>query len=118
LRACPTSGSLLVDHRATSRGVYETGRGSKERPPLDWKSAQWLPVYLIGLGIISWQGQFSGGAVAAPVNTGNIPFWWDMLVVAIFSLIIYYWAMTASLSRAEMLDLVGRQSGPVEHVGH
>ena len=27
LRACPTSGSLLVDHRATSDGVYETGRG-------------------------------------------------------------------------------------------
>ena len=25
LRACPTSGSLLVDHRATSDGVYETG---------------------------------------------------------------------------------------------
>ena len=35
----------------------------KQRPPLDWKSAQWLPVYLIGMGIISWQGQFSGGAV-------------------------------------------------------
>jgi hypothetical protein len=27
LRACPTSGSLLVDHRATSDGVYETGGG-------------------------------------------------------------------------------------------
>jgi hypothetical protein len=27
LRACPTSGSLLVDHRATSDGVYETGWG-------------------------------------------------------------------------------------------
>ena len=31
-----------------------------QRPPLDWRSAQWLPVYLIGMGIISWQGQFSG----------------------------------------------------------
>ena len=31
-----------------------------ERPPIDWKSAQWLPVYLIGMGIISWQGQYSG----------------------------------------------------------
>src|SRR6516225_2854139 len=29
-----------------------------KRPPLDWKSAQWLPVYLVGMGIISWQGQF------------------------------------------------------------
>ena len=64
----------------------------KERPPLDWKSAQWLPVYLIGMGIISWQGQFSGGAVKSPVNTGHIPFWWDMVIVAAFSLVIYYWA--------------------------
>jgi|SRR5208337_1608205 len=29
LRACPTSGSLLVDHRATSDGVYGTGRDCK-----------------------------------------------------------------------------------------
>src|SRR6266700_6777282 len=32
----------------------------KDRPPLDWKSAQRLPVYLIGMGLISWQGQYSG----------------------------------------------------------
>jgi amino acid transporter len=83
----------------------------ENRPPLDWKSAQWLPVYLIGIGIISWQGQYSGGAVAAPLNTGHIPFWWDMLVVAVFSLVIYYWAMATRLPRAEMLNLVARQSG-------
>jgi amino acid transporter len=90
----------------------------KERPPLDWKSAQWLPVYLIGMGIISWLGQYSGGAVAAPLNTKTIPFWWDMLVVAVFSLAIYYWAMYTRLPREEMLNLVGRQSGPVEKTGH
>jgi amino acid transporter len=84
----------------------------KQRPPIDWKSAQWLPVYLIGLGIISWQGQFSGGAVAAPVNTGHIPFWIDMLVVAAFSLVIYFWAMATRLPTNEMLDLVNRQAAP------
>ena len=85
----------------------------RERPPLDWKSAQWLPVYLIGMGIISWQGQFSGQSSTtplAPTNTNNLPFWWDMLVVAGFSLAIYYWAQATKLPRAEMLDLVGRQS--------
>jgi amino acid transporter len=79
-----------------------------ERPPLDWKSAQWLPVYLIGMGIISWQGQFGSGA--PPVNTGRIPFWWDMLVVAGFSLIIFYWAQWTKLSRAEVNRLVELQS--------
>ena len=83
----------------------------QNRPPLDWRSAQWLPVYLIGLGIISWQGQYSGGAVKAPLNTNHIPFWWDMVVVAAFSLVIYYWAMAVRLPKAEMLRLVEAQSG-------
>ncbi len=34
----------------------------KQRPAVQWRSAIWLPVWLIGLGIISWQGQFSGAA--------------------------------------------------------
>jgi amino acid transporter len=77
----------------------------KQRPPLDWKSAVWLPVWLIGMGIISWQGQYGPG------NTGNIPFWWDMLIVAVFGLAIYYWAMVTRLPREEMLALVERQGG-------
>ena len=77
-----------------------------QRPPLDWKSAQWLPFYLIGMGIISWQGQFSG----APNNTFRIPFGWDFVVVAAFSLVIYYWAVAVSLPREEMLRLVAMQS--------
>ncbi len=74
-----------------------------KRPPLEWKSAVWLPVWLIGMGIISWQGQYGPG------NTGNIPFWWDMLIVAVFGLAIYYWAMATRLPREEMLALVERQ---------
>ena len=77
----------------------------KQRPPLDWKSAVWLPVWLIGMGIISWQGQYGPG------NTGNIPFWLDMLIVAVFGLAIYYWAMATRLPREEMLALVERQGG-------
>jgi amino acid transporter len=85
-----------------------------QRPPLDWKSAVWLPAWLIGMGLISWQGQYSGGGVAAPVNTGHIGFWWDMLIVAGFSLAIYYWAMYTRLPREETLLLVNRQSGEQE----
>jgi len=85
-----------------------------QRPPIQWKSALWLPVWLIGLGIISWQGQYAGGAVLAPINTNNIPFWWDIVVVAAFSLAIYYWAMYTKLPREEMLELVDRQSDEQE----
>ena len=79
-----------------------------QRPPLDWKSAVWLPVWLGGLGIVTWQGQYGPG------NTGRIPFWWDMLIVAAFSVVIYYWAMRTKLPRDEMLLLVNRQSGEEE----
>jgi len=91
----------------------------RQRPPLDWKSATWLPAYLIGMGIISWQGQYSGQSSTTPLpptSTGNIPFWWDMLVVAGFSLAIYFWAMAARLSRREMLDLVNRQSAGTDEL--
>src|ERR1700733_11812882 len=88
-----------------------------QRPPLDWRSAQWLSVYLIGMGIISWQGQFSGQSSTtplAPTNTNAIPFWWDMVVVAGFSLAIFFWAQAVKLPRQEMLDLVARQSAAPE----
>jgi amino acid transporter len=79
----------------------------KERPPLDWKSAVWLPVWLVGVGIISWQGQYPSPADG---NTGNIPFWWDMLLIAVFSLVIFYWAMATRLPTEEMMYLVDRQA--------
>ena len=49
-----------------------------------------------------------------PLNTGNIPFWWDMVTVAGFSLIIWFWAMRTKLPREEMLLLVNKQSGEQE----
>jgi amino acid transporter len=80
----------------------------EHRPPLDWKSAQWLAPYLIGMGLISWFGQFGSGA--PPINNGRLPFWWDIPVVAVFSMIIYYWAMWSRLPRKELDRLVQLQS--------
>jgi amino acid transporter len=73
-----------------------------ERPKLQWKSAQWLPVYLLGMGIVTWLSSF---------GRGTLGFGWDMLVVIAFSLVIYYWAMASHLPSEEMQALVARQSG-------
>ena len=81
-----------------------------QRPPLDWKSAQWLPFYLVGMGVISWQGQYG------PDNTFRIPFGLDFVVVAVFTLAIYYWAVAVSLPREEMLRLVSLQSARMSDV--
>ena len=78
------------------------------------RSASWLPVYLIGMGIISWLGQYSGQSTStplAPTNTNTIGLWYDLLVIAAFSLVIYFWAVAVRLPREEMLELVSAQSG-------
>lgn len=59
-------------------------------PPLDWKGASWLWPYLAGMALISYLGTFGDGA-------GIIPFGWDALVVAVFSLAIYALAMSVRL---------------------
>jgi amino acid transporter len=88
-----------------------------QRPKIDFaalRAASWLPVYLIGMGIISWLGQYSGQSSTTPLNPTNsnlIPLWWDLVIIAAFSLGIYYWAMVTKLPRDEMLALVEAQSG-------
>ena len=86
-----------------------------QRPKIDLaalKAASWLPVYLIGMGIISWLGQYSGRLdhAAEPDQHNLIPLWWDLVVIAPFSLGIYFWAMAARLPREEMLALVEAQA--------
>ncbi|AEW92439.1 MULTISPECIES: APC family permease [Streptomycetaceae] len=85
-------GYLLLGGYAT----YAHRKGLPQAPRLDWKAAQWLPVYLIGMGVISWQGGFGDG------SKGNLPLWWDMAVIAVFSLGIYYWARATALPAPEI----------------
>jgi amino acid transporter len=83
----------------------------RDRPPLEWKAATWLPVYLLGIGIISWQGQYG------PNNTNRIPAGWDLLIVAAFSVAIFYWAYFTRLPRDEMLAIVARESAKAHEPG-
>jgi hypothetical protein len=102
-------GLFRVLHRMGVSSIFEG-----DPPPLDWRSAQWLPVYLIGMGLISWLGQYPDAAVsppgAPPINTNTIPFGWDFLVVTVFSLIIFFWAQATKLPRETMLQRVAEQS--------
>ena len=62
---------------------------SEERSPITWRTAAWLFPWLGGLTAISYLGQFSGG-------TKTIPFWWDLGLVAVFSIVVYYVAVALS----------------------
>jgi len=73
---------------------YASAKNLPNAPKMNWKAAQWLPVYLIGIGIVSWQGGFGG--------QGHIGLWWDIAILVVFSLVVYYWARATSLGTEEI----------------
>ncbi|MBX7553095.1 APC family permease [Streptomyces sp. NPDC004232] len=75
--------------------AYAIRKGLPDAPRLDFKAAQWLAPYLLGIGVISYLSTFGGN--------GDLPLWWDMLVVTVFSLVIYYWAK-ATASQPEAIE--------------
>jgi len=86
-------------------GMYHSDRA--EVPKINWLKSSWIAVYLLGMGIISWQGQFG------PDNTGRLPFKWDFLVIGLFSLAIYYWAVLwGSQTTEEIEERIAEQAAP------
>ena len=75
---------------------------------MQWRSAQWLPVYLIGLGVIVYLSPYG------PMDKPAIPLWWDIITVAVFSVIIYYWALAVALPTAEIERMVDEVVAPEE----
>ncbi|MFE7356522.1 APC family permease [Streptomyces sp. NPDC057543] len=79
-------------------------------PHMDWWSAQWLPVYLVGMGLISWQGGFCSTGPASTASCGAtdaLPLWWDIALIAAFSLVIYFWAQAVRLPDEETQEYIG-----------
>jgi hypothetical protein len=75
---------------------------------LDWRAAAWLPVYLVGMGLIVFFSDF--GPLQNPLFTLG----WDMLAVAVFSLAIFYWAMAVALSKEQIEEMISEVVLPEE----
>jgi amino acid transporter len=89
--------SILIGYLLLgSYAAYAKAKQFPEAPRMDFRAGQWLPVYLVGLGLMSWQGQFGEGAKK------NLPLWWDIGVISVFSLVIYYWALAVALPASEI----------------
>jgi amino acid transporter len=81
-------------------GLTRIFRVNSHNPVMQWRAAQWLPAYLVGLGIIVYLSPYG------PLKNPVIPLWWDLAVTAAFSLIIYYWALAVALPTAEIEHMV------------
>jgi len=73
---------ILFTYRACSARAKKT--------PLNARQAMWMVPYFIGLSLISYGGNFGGGA-------GLIPFRWDNLILLVLSIMIMKLATTYKL---------------------
>jgi amino acid transporter len=69
-------------------------------PEFEIRSAVWLPVYIVGMGVIVYLSDFG------PTSHPWFPLWWDMLAAAVFSLAIYRWAMRVALPAGKIQRLI------------
>jgi amino acid transporter len=70
-------------------------------PRLEFRSGIWVPLWLLGLGAISWLGEYPDPARGAG-NLGLIGFGWAIIVLAIFSALILWLASRLCLPRERM----------------
>jgi amino acid transporter len=99
-------------------GVTRMRLPATERGPLDVRSAIWIMPWLLGLVVIGYFGRYGG--------TNAIPNWWDLVLVAVFSIVIYEVAEKLALNgdqvreliTAETADLSSDDQAPLGAAGH
>jgi len=77
-------------------GIGHIVNPSELTPTLDWRGGSWLLPYFVGLAVLSYIGPEDFGGI------GVIPFGWDIVVMVIFSIAIYYYAMSVRLTPEEV----------------
>ena len=89
-------------------------RVDPNQEPLDFRAGAFAIPWIIGLTLFSiFGGSYVGGITTGPKGTGSsggyetflgaklgvhLPFWWDLGAIAVFSLIVFYFAVNSRLS--------------------
>ncbi|RKR76385.1 APC family permease [Frondihabitans australicus] len=103
LGACIVLGFIII-------GLNRLFKGNSTPVHLNWRAAQWLFPYLVGMALIVYLSDWN------PTGPNIFPFGIDILVTAVFSVIIYFWAVQTSLSTGEILVLVEETQVHAEEV--
>ena len=75
---------------------------------LNLRGAAWLPVYLVGMGVIVYISSFG------PMDDPVLGDYLGIIVTVVFSAAIYYWAMAVALSSEEIEEMVSEVVLPEE----
>jgi amino acid transporter len=76
-------------------------RGNDQaRPDVDWRAASWIWPWLIGMTILGLVGRYGTG------SQSKIPEWWDLGAVIVFSLVIFYYAVSLAMSTEKVQQAI------------
>ena len=89
-------------------GISRMFHLNDKSPHLHWRSASWLPAYLVGIGIITYISSFG------PMDEPILGDYLGILVTVVFSVAIYYWAMAVALPTEEIEEMVNEVVLPEE----
>jgi amino acid transporter len=101
-------------------GISAATSPPDRRPSLDWGSAAWLWPYLIGVGVISYLSSFDTGTPSHVPLIGlhgprnDLTFGWDVLIMAIFSVAVYAYAIRQRLPDDRALQYVSELTTEAE----
>jgi amino acid transporter len=91
-------------------------KANPKAPPMDWQAAPWIIGWIVGMGIISYLGDFGPGGIIGGIGffnhvldkggTDDIGFAGSLIASGLFSLIVYFWAVASRLPQHKVDEYV------------
>ena len=74
------------------------------------RSAVWIGPWILGMVIIGVAGRYGAG------SHSWLPEWIDLLVVIVFALVIFYWAVNLTMPNSKVQDAIAKDSHQIDYV--
>ncbi len=74
------------------------------------RPAAWIGPWILGSVVIGALGRYGDGAHSV------LPEWWDLVVVIVFSLAIFYWAVALTMPKAQVEEAIAKDSAQIDYV--
>jgi len=87
-------------------GAWRSGSGAQHTI----RNAFWIGPWFGGQVLIGWLGRYGNG------SRNLLPSWVDIVVVIIFALVIFYWAVSVTLTREANAAAVAKDAQQIDYV--
>ena len=87
-------------------GAWRNGTGAQRTI----RNAFWIAPWFGGQVLIGWLGRYGNG------STNLLPNWVDIVVVIVFALAIFYWAVSLTLTKEGTAEAVAKDAQQIDYV--